>query len=194
MQASTTTEFLPTKKLIRDALPKIGKGLEQYLAIQKLVHHVNVATDEDFQRKFNGFYRVRRNAEWRSCFYAMFEREKKGKRARPFERLLREFQKSMGRIEGSFISKMLATLDDEQPVMDSIVLKHCGLRMPAYGAVERRLNRIVENHDALRASLIRIRDAELGQFLVSEFKRRYPDAQISEIKMVDLVLWQTRSQ
>lgn len=193
MQANTPIEFLPTKKMIRDALPNVGKGLGQYLAIQKLVHRVNVATDKDFQRQFNGFYRVRRNAEWRSCFYAMFERERKSKRARSFERLLREFHKSTGRIEGSFISKMLASLDDEQPVMDSIVLKHCGLHMPVYGTDEKRLRKIVENHDALRASLIWIRDSEVGRFLVSEFERKYSDAEISEVKMVDLVLWQTRS-
>ncbi len=36
-------------------------GLDRYKLIMDKVHKVNVSTDMDFQRTFNGFYVVRRN-------------------------------------------------------------------------------------------------------------------------------------
>lgn len=33
---------------------------------------------------------------------------------------------------------------------------------------------------------------ENGKYLVQRFRETYPDANVTEIKMLDLVLWQTR--
>ena len=54
-------------------------GLEQYGYIISQWKTVDVSADEDFQTKFNGYYRVRRNAEWRECYYALFQRGKSEK-------------------------------------------------------------------------------------------------------------------
>ena len=35
--------------------------------------------------------------------------------------------------------------------------------------------------------------SKLGKYLVKEFKEKFPNYNITEIKMVDLVLWQIRS-
>ena len=37
------------------------------------VRKVDVSADLDFQRTYNGFYRIRRNAEWRADYYSLFE-------------------------------------------------------------------------------------------------------------------------
>ena len=44
-------------------------GLDRYKFIMDKVNVVNISTDEDFQRTFNGFYLVRRNSEWRKIYY-----------------------------------------------------------------------------------------------------------------------------
>ena len=54
-----------------------GFGLEQYTNIVRQMPLVNVASDIPFQTKFNAYYRVRRNAEWRRYYYGLFERGKK---------------------------------------------------------------------------------------------------------------------
>lgn len=51
-------------------------GLEGYARIQRTVRETDVSSDADFQRFYNRFYRVRRNAEWQSSYYAIMEREK----------------------------------------------------------------------------------------------------------------------
>ena len=46
-------------------------GLEGYARIQHTVRETDVSSDADFQRFYNRFYRVRKNAEWQSSYYAI---------------------------------------------------------------------------------------------------------------------------
>ena len=64
-------------KVFQDRLAA-SMGLDKYRYIMEQVNNVNVATDIDFQRTFNGFYIVRRNEEWRKCYYEHFENIKTG--------------------------------------------------------------------------------------------------------------------
>jgi hypothetical protein len=85
----------------------------------------------------------------------------------------------------------LATIDPHMPVIDSIVLRNLDVRLPAYGS-DRRRSRIVELHGRLLASLNGFLGTAAGRGLVKRFRAAYPDANVTEIKMLDLVLWQTR--
>ena len=42
---------------------KIQIGIEKYNRIMKRVHETDVSVDADFQRVFNGFYRMRQRPE-----------------------------------------------------------------------------------------------------------------------------------
>lgn len=39
-------------------------GLDRYAYIMSRFNTTDVSSDNDFQRVFNGFYRVRRNEQW----------------------------------------------------------------------------------------------------------------------------------
>ena len=52
-------------------------GLERYGYIMHNVRAGDVSSDMEFQTKFNGFYRIRRNKEWRDFYYSLFEQAKK---------------------------------------------------------------------------------------------------------------------
>ena len=60
-------------KVIEDRLAA-SFGLEQYGYIISQWKTVDVSADEDFQTKF-----IRRNAEWREGYYALFQRGKSEK-------------------------------------------------------------------------------------------------------------------
>ena len=64
------------------------RGVEKYADIMKAFPSINAATDKVFQRKFNGFYRVRRNEEWQAHYYTIMEQGKIRKLS--FEQILRE--------------------------------------------------------------------------------------------------------
>ena len=59
-----------------DNLEKRAQDIQHYMNIMSKVKTVNVADDQDFQREFDFFYKVRRNAEWRKVFFEIFERKK----------------------------------------------------------------------------------------------------------------------
>ena len=58
---------------INRALLKVGPGLAKYCWLQAELRQRDVANDAEFQRRFNGFYIVRRNLKWRQVFFRQLE-------------------------------------------------------------------------------------------------------------------------
>lgn len=174
---------------IRAALPRVSIGLAKYEWLMEEFSDRNVSRDREYQKRFGGFYRVRRSSDWRSAFFQILE----GAKSSPisFGEALRALQTATGRVEASFASKLVATLDPAQPVIDSVVFKNLGLRLPPVAASE-RLAEIEALHRQLRAIYSEYLASESGRNLVSRFQQAYPRARVTEIKMLDLVLWQIR--
>ena len=82
-QASTESETRPMsmpttidgRAAIKSSLVRAW-GLEGYARIRRAVREADISSDADFQRFYNRFYRVRRNTEWQSSYYAIMERER----------------------------------------------------------------------------------------------------------------------
>jgi hypothetical protein len=181
-----------TDEQVAQALPKIGKPLQKYLWLQERATALNnTQADEDFCRKFSGFYRVRaRDAAWRSAYFGLMG-ELRGEPL-DFRICLTKVQTVTGRIEASFASKLLATLDPNLPVIDKIVLGHLGLRLPSWG-VPNRIEKAVSVYRSLTDALAEYIRSEPGKRAIAAFRTAYPEARITDVKIVDLILWQTRS-
>jgi hypothetical protein len=128
MRALTTDE-------IQAALGRLKDGLDRYLWLQRNLGLCNVSTDGHFQTRFNGFYRVRRGLPWRSDYFALMESAKVT--GIGFQDALKEINRRTGRIEASFASKLVATLDPSKPVVDRFVLQNFELRLPRWGLPDR---------------------------------------------------------
>jgi len=181
--------FELTNGVIDGAMEALQGGLEQYQAIQARLSDVDVQSDLEFQRRFNRFYRVRRNAKWRGQFYSLFAEALE--HGYDFRTVCNELHERTDRWEASFTSKLIATVDPTQPVIDSVVLKNLDLRLPSHGT-EHRLDRLCDVHRDLKGQLEAILKTEPGKYIVEQFRTLYPKAKITPIKMVDLVLWQIR--
>lgn len=94
------------RRRIDRVLPLVKTGLAKYLALQSALRHTNVSTDRDFQRAFNGFYRVRRGKAWQDAFYRALERQKSA--PEEFAVVLRKLHGATARLEASFASKAVA--------------------------------------------------------------------------------------
>lgn len=174
---------------VEAALQALEKRLPKYLVIQSRLRGCDVKTDADFRRAFNGFYRVRRGRAWQNAFYGLLERAK----ARPttFRRTLDDLRAATGCWEASFASKLVATVDPSQPVIDSVVLRNVGIRLPPPGAADRG-DRIEAAHAALAAAYAEFLPTAAGRWLVGRFRARFSNADVTETKMLDLVLWRTK--
>lgn len=180
-----------TELQIADALPRVAVGLNKYIWLQAQFLKRDVARDTEYQRRFAGFYRVRRNATWRNAYFKILERAKF--ETISFKDALKAIHAETGRCEASFASKLAATVDPTQPVIDSVVLDNLGLQLPSPTAPERFS--LIEN---LHVRLANLYDeylaSESARSLVEQFRTTYPEANVTQVKMVDFVLWQIRSK
>lgn len=182
-----------SKAQIDAALPEISTGLRQYQEIQKRFAQ-NDKTSENkalFRKRFNAFYRVRRNADWQEVFFSLMEKSKN--ETLSFQQVLTTLHQETKRYEASFASKLVATINPELPVIDKFVLQNMGLSLPSYSARE-RASRILQVYSDLQNNFDKCLKSETGRYLVNAFKSMYPDAKITEVKMLDLVLWKTRKK
>jgi hypothetical protein len=171
------------------ALPKVANGLYKYVWIQANRDKGDLQSNSEFRRRFNHFYRIRRTKEWQDKFYQLLE-SNKGKLV-CFSEVFDALHQATGRHEVSFASKLLATIDPNMPVIDSIVLKNLKLRLPAAGSKD-RTTRIHELHSTLLSHFKGYLATEDGRYLVKRFRETYAFTDISETKMLDFAHWQTR--
>jgi hypothetical protein len=180
-----------TRTQIDAALPKVAKGLQQYLWLQsKVAGHHDFHSDTEFRRKYNHFYRIRRAYIWQNTFYGLMARAKK--EHLQFQVVLDALRESTGRVEASFASKLIATINPSLPVIDSVVLKNLGMRLPNATESDRIL-KVCKIHKRLSEIFKDFLQSDNGKYLVDEFRKKYPNANITDTKMLDLVLWQTRA-
>lgn len=179
-----------TTSQVESALPRVDVGLSKYLWLQSELGARDVGIDAEFQKRFVGFYRVRRGANWRNTYFRILEQAKSSPIS--FGEALRKLHTVTGRVEASFASKLVATIDPTQPVIDSVVLENTGLKLPYAGSSD-RLARIEDVHQSLGSIYAKFLSSGSGRSMVERFKKSYPDASVSEVKMLDLLLWQTRN-
>src|SRR5699024_9184239 len=96
-------------------LRKREKGLITYEKIMHSYKNIKLSEDMSLQRMVNGFYRIRRNEDWRKFYYENFEKWK-NESTPTFPLILETFYRHTGRVECSFSSKMLATLCPDFPI------------------------------------------------------------------------------
>lgn len=124
-------------RTITDALPDLYQKalvtmrsrspcpVETYILIRKTIPEVDLTGEgaEPVRRRFNAYYGVRRNASWRSIFYDRFENAKLSSlnSSDLFEQTLMLIHEATGRVEASFVSKLVATLRPETPIIDSVL-------------------------------------------------------------------------
>ncbi|KAB2310661.1 hypothetical protein F8A87_08215 [Betaproteobacteria bacterium SCN2] len=180
---------------IVDAIAKARPGVAKYLAIMDCLYSVNVSQDQDFQTQYKGFYRVRQKSpDWYSAYFNLLE-EYKGKRP-SFSEILDSLSQSLGNgvCEASFSSKLVATLDPWQPIWDKYVLKNTGHKAPASKVVDK--NALAKkNYASIQAWYINFLNSTEGKRWIFLFNENIDDYwRLTDIKKVDFILWQTRSE
>lgn len=151
------------------------------------IHETDVSADPEFQKAFNGFYRMRqRPASFYVTFYTYLEQNKTN-RLLSFEDIVTYLYQETGSIHASFSSKLLATINPEMPVWDKFVLKNLGLRAPYYYERD-RLKKTVQLYQKICDWYSSQEAAEK----LCEFNSLFPDVDISNVKKIDFILWATR--
>lgn len=182
----------PDEDALTRALLSMRPRILCYGAIMETFPHTNVITDPAFQRLFNGFYRLRRNQAFRQVYFRYME-ENKGCACLEFDQVLMFLHKECNRVEPSFSSKLLATVNPEKPVWDSLVLCHLGLEPPAaYRPSEIRLPACVGLYHQIENWYQDFLPTAQCDQVVAVFDACYPHLPITRLKKIDLALWSVR--
>jgi hypothetical protein len=173
------------------AINDARKGICQYLDIMELFHKVDVSGNRDFQRKFNAFYRIRqRSVEWYGEYFSSMQRWKGSKPT--FNDVLDHLNKSLGRYEPSFSSKLLATLDPNYPIWDKFILKNTQTKAPFYTS-KHKMEQAKAAYEHILIWYKQFLGSTDGKLVVSVFDRNVSEyTKITDVKKVDFVLWQMR--
>ena len=179
--------------VMRQTLPGINKWLLTYLELMECAQSPDFTKGtefEEFQRKYKGFYRVRRNDDWCQSYFSYMERNK-GNRF-TFEDVLTHMFEATGRIEASFSSKLLATIHPDKPIWDSYVMSQLNLAQPAKGQKnkQKQLKQTISKYYQLTEWYERYIETPNAKNVVKAFDETFPNAtQITDIKKIDCALW-----
>ena len=174
--------------IIKEGLASIF-GLAKYERILHLFKDVDISQDEGFQKLFNGFYRVRRDADWRREYYTLFESKKNSTPS--FEEIITILYEKTGKVEASFASKMIATIDTEMPIWDQYVLRNLGLELE--GTKETKLSNAITLYRGIGQWYAEYLETENAEDCIAEFDRFLPEyAWLTRVKKIDCFLWSMR--
>jgi hypothetical protein len=169
---------------------KLEKGLDKYVYLMDNLHKVNVSLDLEYQKKFKGFYRIRRNDAFCKIYFSILEKNKTNRNL-TFEYVLKKLL-PLGRLEASFSSKLVATINSDLPVWDSVVLGKMTGELPEPDNTIDRIQASVHKYNFLITWSKRKLASDEGKRMLQVFNERYPKVKISDAKKIDLILWQTR--
>jgi len=180
--------------IFRNLVEKQAK-LADYEFLQNNLRLVDVSSDENYQRKFNDFYKMRSKPNtWYTVFFKLLE-EYKNHSNIEFEGVLRKLFAQTSEVHPSFSSKFVATVDPSKPIYDSVVMANLGLRVSWYKDSSIRIEKALDNYQELKFFHTEAANSEQFPKLLFEFDNIFHSYRhFAPTKKIDLMLWQWRSK
>lgn len=174
---------------------ELERRLKHYLIIREQIKtSENLFEDSVFRTNVNGFYKIRqRKKEFYDSYFTFMEDNKNNKNL-TFEETLRHFHSMFNRIEKSFSSKLIATINPELPVWDTVVMSNIESQLiQKFSKNTDKIEMCIITYDAMKEWFVNTLNNSRGKNYIEKFDLKFPDCPITNIKKIDLILWQTRS-
>jgi hypothetical protein len=180
------------EKQIRKVLEMkdIKKGVEDYVKIIVNYKNVNITMDTDFQRIFNGFYKVIfRPKMFYKDYYSFMEKHKNDNPS--FSDTLYYFFNLYDKLEASFSSKLLHTIYQKLPIWDKYVLEYFELKAPSRDMEKKERVKQANNvYEEIKTKYVELQNNEEGKMMIKLFDEYFPkNRDINEIKKIDFIIW-----
>lgn len=169
--------------------------LRRYVSLQGGLAARDVGCDREYQRIFKGFYKMgRRDEAWYDYYFGLLQASKLDKSI-TFGQVLERIYADREQVEASFSSKLVATIRPQLPVYDKHVRDNLSLEIPpTHWPAGKRLAAMLGMYQELEAKVAAlVRDPIFAATLRPAFDAHHPAyAHISDVKKLDLLLWQHR--
>ena len=188
-------------KIALNHLKKGEANLNKYHYLQASLLICDVEKDLNFQTVFRDFYKMnlaRKSQEWYKMFFSTLQLEKHNS-AISFCSVLekvfewaKKFEKTI-RVESSFCSKLVATINPNLPVWDQKVLANLDLTSPSDQDSEKRLRHCIKVYSCLKTWSEKAIQEDCFEEWKKRFDGSFPQFQcFTDMKKLDLFLWQLR--
>lgn len=186
-----------------DNLIKTNSVQKYAYIIKRFQDADDISADKLFQKRYNGFFRIRRNPEWQRQYYAMIQHYKQTNTVPDYKTILQELYKRTNRVEKSFASKALHILNHDLPILDSVVLGNFNLqtRLGSNCSPQARLAEVCDIYERLKNKIYEYRDSDEGEQRIKEFRAFVESLpanedfdkdiarNISDTKIIDFYFW-----
>lgn len=169
---------------------ELEDGVVRYTYLQDNLHKVNVIDDVIFQDIFIRFYVVK-TTKFEGLKESMFRilEENKNNKDIKFEDVLKELYNDTGFILSSYASKIVATINPDKAVLDSVLRGHFNLRLLSGVANTRAtIDQYYELNKLMNNLLLDDRCDEV----IDVFDCYFRGNKLTNMKKLDLILWQWR--
>lgn len=171
----------------------ISIGVDKYLSIMNDLHEVNVSSTkgESFRKRYCNFYRMnRRSIEFKKSYFKIFENFKI-KNTDDFDLVLDKIAETNNRIEASFSSKMIASINANKPLWDSIILSNLEIKLSKYSSSYERSVKIKQVYKELEGNYKNFLKTKSAKNWLNLFDKKIGKTSISNTKKIDFIIWQT---
>lgn len=171
------------------------RDVEGYVKVQGLfAKSGDTRQSPEFQTAFKAYYDLRYMTDANSrAFFDLFEAVRRDPNP-SFERTLETFYHQTGRVEPSFISKMLATLDPNKHVYDSQLRRALNLD-DVTGTPEDKLRASCEVYAIIGKAIDEFSKSDFFETVEATFDKKFGDfSKFTPTKKVDLMLWRFKSE
>jgi hypothetical protein len=184
-------KYFPHPQEILTNMIQKSFGIERYAYIVSEIDKRDISKDLDYQRTYNAFYVVRRDAKWRKIYFDYFEKQKNNKKL-SFEEVIQYLYKQTGLVESSFSSKLLSTINPQMPIWDLYVLKNLGFETKV-GKPLYKLEQSVRLYREINDYYLGLSESKWGKEVIATFDKVLPSFKfISSVKKIDFFIWKIR--
>jgi hypothetical protein len=160
------------------------------LYLNRVRDSADLAREPEYQRRFNGYYRVRQQpARFYDAFYELLYFSASAPESATLDNLLQNLYESSGKRRLSFCSKLLATVRDDAVVFDCNVASYFGLRaspLPKSGWMDAALRR----YNYVREKVALFVSDSGWPVVRATFDGAFPEAShLPCIRKGDLLIW-----
>lgn len=167
----------------------LEKEIQEYYELMLLFDSgIDVSSNSDFKDIFRKYYKIRRNECWREKYFVFFQQNRDNKNIQ-FQDVIEAISID-NNVEASFASKMIATINKDNPLYDHNIVAALNAK-PIYSKCksERMRNRI-----AIYKSIEKWYKENLtcsqAKTMINEFDRLFCKySSISRCKKLDFILW-----
>jgi hypothetical protein len=198
--ADVIAQLDASRDSIIESFKKRNDSIDLYFYITDTFrHNKSISANKEFREKYKSFYVMRAAGLTDEHFDKYFELlDKKESILKTILEALYviKTRKNLHSLQFSFATKLLHTLDNNQPIFDQYIRKTLGLRQP-YNYLDGKDQRIRALHsyyedlkDIYQKLLAHVSIKNLIGIIRTEFD--WPGSKITDAKILDFILWVQR--